>query len=252
MAIFLRHDVTTYLLEENFGGFDGLIVEWERRSEAPDKFPSHRKRSSIYRWLKEGLPSTGVQLAAFCGLLDVDPLAVFDYNRNGYFSKFAIIRRNLQLGLAAAGVYSPLYRIYRPGPFWPSDPHAKQFYGRDWCGVEFTNADHWDTQDYVLVKVNFREPVGTRPRAAHIAYRRQGSRDTMWRYYGTVLSIAGQLELYSEGGDFQTMPVVEPNEIRFRTYYGGRPVEFRVASLHAFDLDTQFPFNDRSTIGFDW
>ena len=46
-------------------------------------------------------------MMAFCAMLDVDPLAIFDYDRNGYFNNFAQIRRMLQLGLEATGFLKP-------------------------------------------------------------------------------------------------------------------------------------------------
>jgi hypothetical protein len=74
----------------------------------------------------------------------------------------------------------------------------------------------------------------------------------MWRYYGTVLSVDSKLELYTESGDYQSMRQMSEDEIRFRTYYGGRPVVWRVASLHEFIMEMEFPFNDMRTIGFNW
>jgi hypothetical protein len=74
----------------------------------------------------------------------------------------------------------------------------------------------------------------------------------MWRFYGTVIAIGDRIELYSEGGAFQGMSRAESQVIPFRTYYGGRPVEWRVASLHAFDLAMKFPCNDTSVVSFVW
>ena len=74
----------------------------------------------------------------------------------------------------------------------------------------------------------------------------------MWRYYGTVLADDQKLKLYNEGGDYQQMQQVENDEIRFRTYFGGRPVEWRIVSLHDFLCTYELPFNDKKTIGFDW
>lgn len=74
----------------------------------------------------------------------------------------------------------------------------------------------------------------------------------MWRYYGTVLAIERKLELYNESGDYQFMEQVEDDEIRFRTYFGGRPVEWRIVSLHEFSVEKVFPYNDMTTIGFNW
>jgi len=74
----------------------------------------------------------------------------------------------------------------------------------------------------------------------------------MWRYYGTVIAVDGQLILYNESGGHQEMRQAENNEIRFRTYYGGRPVEWRIAGLHDFSTELEMPYNDMNTIGFNW
>lgn len=251
MTIFVREQVTKRLIERVFGGYEGLVVEWEDRVSSNDNFPRPRQRSSVYRWVAEGVPSRGDQIIALSALLDVDPLCLFDYERNGYFRQFAAIRRKLQLGLAATGVLKPLFRVYMPGPRWPSNDLVELCYGRPWQGKEFDNAEHWQNRDYGLVRCRFRQQSEA-PRAVHIAYRRVGSPDTMWRFYGTVLAIDGELELYSESGTFQTMKQVEPDEIRFRTFFGDRQVEFRTASLHPFSVSTDVPMNDRSTIGFEW
>ena len=248
MPIHLRPDLTQSLTDTCHGDIDGLVASWEHLAETRKGFPSARQKSTIYRWFKEGLPSRGEEVVAFCALFDVDPLTLFDYRRNGYFSNFAKIRLYLQRGLAAAGVLSPLYHMYRPGPYWPANDMARRCYGRDWFGQEFDNGDKWRTSDYVLVETRFREPTLDHPRAVHIAYRRRNSPDTMWRFYGTVIAVGDRIELYSEGGAFQEMSRTESQAIPFRTYFGGRPVEWRVASLHPFDLSTQFPCHDGSVL----
>ena len=252
MAIFLRQDLVSRQLAAFDGGLDGLVAAWAVNSEEDEDYVKPRQRSSIYRWLQKGIPARGEEVLAICGLLGVDPLALFDYPRNGFHDNFAKIRRSVQLGREALGVLSPIFQLYKPGPYWPSDALAKRYWSRPWFAEEFSNKEDWRASDYVLVKARFKEPVADRPRAVHIAYRRLGSRDTMWRYYGTVISIEGELQLYSESGDFQPMKAVDPDEIRFRTYFGGRPVEFKLASLHAFNMSLEFPFNDLSTIGFEW
>lgn len=252
MPIHLRPSPVQALLMLPLSDIDGLVTAWEHLASTRKGFPPPRQKSTVYRWLKEGLPSRGDEIVAFCALLDVDPLALFDYRRNGYFSNFAKIRLYLQRGLAAAGVLSPLYRMYRPGPQWPANDMARRCYGRDWFACEFRDLENWREPNYVLLVPKFRQPTRNHPRAVHIAYRRRDSPDTMWRYYGTVISIENQIELYSEGGTFQTAPLSDQQAIPFRTYYGGRPVEWRIASLHEFDLETQFPSADNSIVTFEW
>lgn len=263
MPIYLRQDTTSRLVREMYGGFDELAAAWEDMVTDRPSFPPAKQRATMARWLTSGVPikrpiingnseESDLQIFGLCGLLDVDLLGIFDFKRNGYFSRFSYIRQLVYMGRRALGGLAPLLEMYGPADIWPSDRIARLCYGRSWFAHEFTNADHWKLNDYILVKAKFREPAVSRPRAIHIAYRRVNIPDTMWRYYGTVIAIEDELRLYNESGGYFSMTQVSNDEIRFRTYYGGRPVEWRVVSIHEFDMETIFPFNDMDTIGFNW
>ena len=256
MTIYVRQVLTNRLINELHGGPDQLAAAWEAAQADNPAFPPAKQRSTLYKWTSKGVPTrrdaSDQQYFGLCALLDVDPLAIFDFERNGYFSKFARIRQLVYYGRRALGGLATLLDMYRPSEDWPSSAIAKTCYDRNWFSHEFTNRDQWACNDYILLKASFSQPAGSHPRAVHVAYRRVNTADTMWRYYGSVLAIDGIQHLYTEGGDYQTMSQVAEGEIRFRTYYGGRPVEWRVVSLHAFSLDTEFPFNDLAVIGFNW
>lgn len=262
MHIFLRQDLTARLVHEMHGGFDELTAAWEEKADEQSAFPKPRQRSTIYRWLVEGIPfkrsfskkdqNHDFQIFALCSLLDVDPLAILDYRKNGYFSHFSKFRTLFYYGFQELDGFAHLIEMYRPDDVWPSENIARIFYGRLWFSHQFANADSWKFSDYLLVKVNFYSPIYNRPRAVHIAYRRLGVSDTMWRYYGTVLLREGIIELYSESGDFQSMGQAIEDEIKFRTYYGGGSVEWKIASLHDFHIAQKFPCDDSKIIGFNW
>ena len=256
MALLLRQELINALARDAYGGFEGLADAWYMKNlESPD-FPPAKNRASLYRWAREGVPVTGVQatnqLFAFCALLDVDPLAVLDYEKIGYFKRFAFLRHKVQLGLASLVGLAPIVEMYGPSAHWPSDDIAMRCYGRCWRRHEFVNESQWHSNDYALIRLRFAMPVLRRPRAALIAYRRLDSPDTMWRVYGWVVGVEGRLALYDEAGRHQSMNGDDPDEMQFRTYFGGRLVEFRVASLHDFESTIEFPFNDKSGIGFEW
>ncbi len=256
MTIFLRQELTGRLVHEIYGGYDGLAAAWEERAARSASFPRARQRSSLYRWVSTGVPTgrdgADHQFFALCGLLDVDPLVIFDFHDNGYFSKFARIRQLIYYGRQALGGIATMFDMYRPADIWPSDSLARACFGRAWHWQQLTNSENWRDSDYILLKACFSDGRTSHPRGVHIAYRRLGVPDTMWRYYGTVLAIDKKLELYSESGTFLTMDQVHEDEVRFRTYFGGRPVEWRITSLHEFSLQTEFPFADSRTIGFTW
>lgn len=259
MAIFLRQELTSRLIHTLHGGFDQLAAAWEELAESRPGFPKPKQRSSVYRWLMNGVPtkrhwgrSPDLQYFGLCALLDVDPLAIFDFERNGYFSRFSAIREALYIGPQRLGSLASIVEMYRPGPNWPSDLVATKCYGRNWFASEFTSREDWQLNCYFLVRAVFDLPTNTFPRGVHIAYRLKESIDRMWRYYGTVLAVDGDLHLYSENGDYQTMRGAAQMEIKFRTYFSGRAVQWRVASLHSFSLDIEMPFDDVNVIGFKW
>jgi hypothetical protein len=254
--IFLRQEVTKQLVTEKYNGFDGLAAAWEEEAMTRPMFPKSKQRSTVYRWLIDGVPSSKdkseCNIFALSSLLDVDPLVLFDFKRNGFFSNFAKLRQLIYFGNNTIGGLAPLLRMFKPGDEWPSDFLARNFYDRPWFSEQFSNEGELPSSDYVLLKARFSENLSAQPLAVHIAYRRTNSPDTMWRYYGSVLSIQDKLELYSEGGSFQKMDIKKMGEIQFRTYFGGRPVEWRVVSLHNFSLDRDMAFNDMQIIGFNW
>ena len=256
MTIILRQELTGRLVHDMYGGYDELAVAWEHRARDVSGLPNARQRSTLYRWVSKGVPTnrdgTDHRFFVLCGLLDADPLAIFDFKENGYFSRFARIRQLIYYGRSTLGGVATILDMYRPNDIWPSNKIAQACFGRSWYSHHLTNQENWKNSDYILLKAQFKDGRDLHPRAVHIAYRRLGVPDTMWRYYGTVLAIDKKLELYSESGTFQTMVQTVRDEVRFRTYFGGRPVEWRLASIHEFTLETEFPFQDESTIGFTW
>ena len=258
--VFLRRDLIGKLVSEHNNSLEKIAADWGPPEGLVDSnYPPAPSRAAIYNWFSNGFPSkeTGpsrYQLLAFCGQLDVDPLALFDYQKNGYFSKFAKLRVALQRGFGAVGALAPLLELYEPTADWPSDALSKRFWGKRWCVQEFDNQRDYKSTSYALLNVRYKQQTQGDPRAVHIAYRRWDTRhsDTMWRYYGTVIAIGEIIELYSEGSLHLKMHRFDNDVISFRTYFGGRPVEFRIASLHEFEFDYRFPFDDMSVVGFSW
>lgn len=246
---------------------ESIAYEWQDMvARGRMDFPPAPGRSTLYDWIADGFPSIkkwkskGVentrfyQIIAFCALIDVDPLAMFDLERNGYGSRFAEIRKLIQRKVGALGALEPLYDLFAPDEEWPNGFLAKRFWGRDWHSIEFDNRKEFQSHDDALLKVCFEKRPGGAPRCVHIAYRRWDTRDidTMWRFYGTVVSIDRRNELFNEGGVHKIMKALDSIDLAFRTHFGGRKVEFKLASIHPFNLEIDFPFNDKSIIGFEW
>lgn len=256
MSIFLDREIVAELVHKQFGGFDQLAADWEALSIANPNLPRPKSRTSLYRWLTEGVPvkrtADRYLFLMLSGILNVDPLCIFDFERNGYFSNFTKIRQLIYLTDPRRTFLAPVFDLYRPGEHWPSAWLAERYLGKKWRSRVFSNDETYLSHHYGLVKLDFNEAHRAYPKAMHIAYRRKNFPDKMWRYYGCVIGYKDYLKLYSESGAFQSMPSVKNNEIRFRTYFGGRLVEFKVASLHDFNLNLEWPFDDDTVIGFEW
>ena len=89
------------------------------------------------------------------------------------------------------------------------------------------------------------------PRAYHFAYRRLGAKDKMWRPYGTVMAYHNEVCLISESGDFQKVSDVRSSRVvAAETYFGIGDSEFRVASLHPFELQVNAPSQEETCVRF--
>ena len=70
MPIHLRTEPVQDLIAAHHLDMDGLVATWKVLAATRAGFPSERQKSSIYRWLAEGLPSRGDEVVALCALLE--------------------------------------------------------------------------------------------------------------------------------------------------------------------------------------
>jgi hypothetical protein len=234
-------------------GVDGLVSDWAAEYEANDKFPQPRTRSSIYTWLNKGAPPGTDAVLGLAAMLDTDPLTIFDFEQNGYFDRFNKLREQIYFHISGGGRFRSILDLMAPRQFWPNDGLAERFYRRPWYKEDFGHRADGECNHYADVQVTFKESTRFAPRCIHIAYQRTNSRDKLWRYYGTVQKFRGRTRLFSESGayveevDSQSMD----SSFVFKTYFGATPVEFRVASLHAFSCEVAFPANSDSQFFFE-
>ena len=73
----------------------------------------------------------------------------------------------------------------------------------------------------------------------------------MWRPYGAVVGFENEVLLFSESGDRrQVQADGSPKTVAVETYFGEGPAEFRIASLHDFDLTLEAPSKEKSAVRF--
>lgn len=233
-------------------GIDGLVGDWAARHEADPSFPKPRTRSSLYAWLNDGAPPETDAILALAAMLDTDPLAIFDFERNGYFKDFSWLRQQIYYHIAG-GRFQAILDLMAPRPHWPNDGLAKKFYKRPWFAKEFEHKADGAINQYADIHIAFAGSTRFAPRCVHIAYRRADSRDRIWRYYGTIRQFKGRTRLFSESGaHFEYSGADQPeNGFVFKTYFGATHVEFRVASLHEFSCQVTYPSTSKSELLFE-
>lgn len=223
------------LFEDRFGGIANFADEWAEQDK--DGKSAQRSVKTIYAWLQNGLPTTKDTLYSFCAALDVDPVTLIDFDRGDLRKSFGRLRRSFLLGGLNAGGFRPLYDLFHPSRTWPPRGLSQKYYQRDWTTHQFEHLADTVVNTYAAITVSGDDSVPANwPRAFHIAYRRKQNVDGLWRPYGAVISRFGEAILAHENGDIQRMPLGSRSNhlLRFHTYFGPSPVEFRLTCLHPF------------------
>lgn len=252
MPISLRGDLVRRLMDQRFSSIVDMVVTWEERvTSGVQKTGRARDRATIYRWLDKGLPSNRGDIFGFAGLLDIDPIAMLEITDEGILRDFARERRLFQLGSGNRTPLSAFWPIYTPGPGWPDAEIASSYFARPWFTREFAHDPFAIANVYAALRLTSRVTEAFAPRTYHFAYRRTGARDGMWRPYGTVIGYENEINLLSESGDFQKVgDENSPSTVIAETYFGSGPAEFRIASLHDFDLEIAAPSDQDGAVRF--
>lgn len=253
MAIPLRTEMIRALVAHRFGSVDDLVVEWEERvRNGQQKIGKARNRGTVYRWLDEGLPSRKEDVLGFAALLDVDPVALLRIDDEFVRLHYARERRLFQFGILGRSRLAAFWAIYVPTGSWPDRSIARSLYGRDWTTRDYRHDPALVSNVFACFKFT---PSTVAPKwspwVVHFAYRRAGARDGMWRPYGSVLRIGPTVLLISESGDLQERTLGETgSSIAVETHFGPGAAEFRVASLHTFELDVAAPSHEACSLRF--
>lgn len=239
------------LIHRRFGSVDNLIVEWEHRITAKiQQRGVSRDRGTVYRWLNQGLPSQADDVFGFAAVLDVDPVALLNVDQRYVHEQFGRERRWFRLNRPRATYLTPLWPIYAADEGWPNQPLAEAFYGRRWHVADFAHDPAIAANVYAAIILQDRIDHGLAfPKTYHIAYRRFGVSDRMWRPFGTVVGFESEMMLLSEGGSYQSIERESPETV-VETYFGPGPAEFRIVSLHEFQLTLEVPSTGRRCVRF--
>ncbi len=252
MPIPIRKSLALSLIKDRYESVDGLVVEWEHRDQRNSSGksngrPDSRHKATIYRWLDHGIPSRADTVFGFASILDVDPVALMDVDEEYVYSQFGRERRLYHLRRPTSTHLAPLWSIYEVDSGWPNQALANTYYGRNWHTYDFHHDPAAISDVYAAVMLTTGDVAA--PRAYHFAYRRSGVADRTWRPYGTVVALEDDIILVSESGHFQQKPR-SGDRFSVETYFGLGAADFRIVSLHPFDLELEVPSHQTECVRF--
>jgi len=253
MAIELDVPLVRELIETRFGSIDAFAAEWEHRIETrKQQSGKARDRATIYRWLKQGMPSKKQELFGLAGALDIDPIALLRIDADYVMRSFPRERFLFQAGSKTRSKLHPFWEVFMPCPNWPNEELPKTFYGRPWTKFQFKHAAVDVSNVFAGLLLKQKSHVDMLlPKVFLFAYRRTGAVDTLWRPYGVVIHYRECTRLISQNGAYQEVhhPTVT-QEFLVETYLGPGPAEFQIASLHGFDASLTIPSNNSLAVRF--
>lgn len=225
-----RDSLVRRLLREKFHGAHNLIQGWPENCQPPD-------RTTLWRWLKGGHPGSAEMVLGLAAALDIDPLGLFETSRND----FAVLCNRLARSIAKErnDILGPeqkwILDFFAPNEDWP--PDLMKYFGRVWKRQSFRHDARKSLERYQRVEITAVPRRFSQPQIWHFAFRDPSAILPTWTPYGLIERAAGQVSLYHVRGHTDS-GAIPPNatSFLFETWFGPRPAEFLVASLHPFAI----------------
>jgi len=226
------------------GGTSGVLARWPRE-EAPH-------RGTLLRWLNgDRLPQSSNQLLALSGALDVDPCALWELESRTVDKAMALLTVALRERRWHKLYPALSFVSHFSGPVleWPPANIARDYFHRDWCCADFRHtAEPSNRNTFKQILLHSAHPQGFHdPHVFHFAWREAEIATSAWRPYGFIEISPSEstLRLVQFVGRLQEIPMQkEATAISVETFFGPRPAEFRVASLHSFSCQLDAPMSD--------
>jgi hypothetical protein len=232
--IALRHSWLYELTTKKFNGSQALIQAWPRAFVSPH-------RTTLWRWLKGRVPIPSDQVLPLSGALDLDPFVLFETTPESYATLCLALMQKI-----AVRYVGPLgselewaHDLIVPSRNWPPSGIATRYFNnnREWRTQDFFHTAR-DARNYfqrLTVTAEHRE--FSEPQVWHFAFRVPGAKRPVWTPYGFIQREGDRARLYQFRG--QTAELQTPlgsTSFVVETWFGIGPAEFRVASLHPFEL----------------
>lgn len=243
----LRQDLIKRVIARDF---EGNTSAFGRSLELEDL--PHRK--TIFRWARqqEGLPKSPERMLALAQALDVDPFLLLEIDHEVLLRCCAAASWNLTWGSVHKAMAFLNGLLSLSPADWPPPDLATWFDG-DWYLQDFVHNPNDETGR------NFFKPFGILPdlvyggdgaieairdpQAWYLAYRDISLKTGLvepkswWKPFGMLRLEQQQIHLLHFNGLTDDKALLHPDgRFAFETFFGQGAAEFRVASLHPFEL----------------
>jgi hypothetical protein len=212
--------------------------------------PVHRGTRG--RWLKGMNSPSAKKFLRLAVALDVDPWCLWSIKPEKAEQLAWDVQKAMQGWRSWSRLFPPAFSFVQSiiglTPHWPNEAFALRHFRRSWTVREFRHVNpEYDGNRYATIEI-MRKKRSTHPRVYHFAFRTlrsstsssqsTGPDTRMWRPFGTVeiSPIDKSVRLIHYLGHVQLEHLADDEQCLVETFFGRGPAEFRVASLHDFDL----------------
>lgn len=210
-------------------GIPDLLAQWDQNASL--------HRSTVYRWIKGSLPQSTDDMLRLCSILDVDPFALVtptgsDFTVSAHSLIYAYQNDHWKPALAFMK-----YFLGRRQD-WPPRDLVRTHFGRDWHVTDITHEASAEVNLFATFEIQRgSEQNESHPHVCHFAYRNPISFGGRWLHYGFIQQYDEEVKLVHINGQFASYRKASASEPALvQTYFGPSPAEFRIASLHPFQV----------------
>jgi hypothetical protein len=220
-------------VKHRFGGNAAAVTDCWPSDDVPN-------RSTVSRWLNgTSLPQSANTLLSLAAALDLDPFTLWRAKPELFARVIARIvtaarsKRWSQLTPALSFVES----FVGPTSNWPPD-FIERYFERSWSVARFQHNADSRRNFYAGMIIRSLLPTNIdRDQVWHFAWRDM-IEGAIWRPYGFVRLAATDLSLYSYSGLINRCIVPsERDSFGVETWFGEGAANFKVVSIHPFDLE---------------
>lgn len=220
-------------LEQRYSGrVEDLQSAWDTLGKCLRRTPS---RATVFRWINGNLPRNRCDFLVFCGLLDLDPMAMLCLPDGREAEAVHHLSRSFWLNSWKQPALGFLTEFFGHHADWPPKLLSRRYFRRDWTICEFEHKADVDVNYYGTIEVS--ACPFSHGQTFHFAYSQRSAVISPWIQYGFVERRDCSVRLFNYNGRFDRCVCASKHDpCVIQTWFGPSPSTFRVASLHPFKL----------------